>query len=140
MTRFSRRYIKTLRKPSVTHEPRSNPTLKIGVGPYHWALLALCGWANAADAVEILVVSFILPATQTELHLSDQEKGLLTSVIFVGMMFGGWLWGVFADLRGRRMCLIYAMAVNATFGFLSAFSHSFAWLVFFRFMSGLGYI
>ena len=47
-------------------------------------LLAVCGGANAADAVEILAVSFILPAAQDDLHLSGAEKGWLAGVIFAG--------------------------------------------------------
>eukprot|EP00124_Ichthyophonus_hoferi_P002505 Ihof_evm5s173 gene=Ihof_evmTU5s173 len=114
-------------------------TLKqIGVGRFQWALLLLCGWANAADAVEIIVISFTLPATAKELHLTDKMNGLLTSVIFIGMMFGGWIWGTYADLKGRRQTLMLSMFVNFLFAFISGFSVSFEMLAIFRFLSGLG--
>ena len=64
--------------------------------------MLLCGWANASDAVEILAVSFILPAAQADLALTDTRKGYLSSAIFIGMMFGGYLWGTLADRFGRR--------------------------------------
>jgi hypothetical protein len=52
-------------------------------------LLMVCGGANAADAVEILAVSFILPSAEDDLSLTGVEKGWLAGVIFAGMLIGG---------------------------------------------------
>ena len=35
-----------------------------GYGRWHWLLALCCGWANAADAVEILCTSFLLPSAE----------------------------------------------------------------------------
>lgn len=56
----------------------------LGFGLFHWILLAVCGWANASDAVEILCVSFLLPTARCDLHLSSSDMGLLTASIFLG--------------------------------------------------------
>ncbi|KNC70026.1 hypothetical protein SARC_17454, partial [Sphaeroforma arctica JP610] len=74
----------------------------IGTGRYHYFLMLTCGLANASDAVEILAISFVLPSIKSDLQLSDSASGVLTAVIFMGMMLGGWLWGTWADFRGRR--------------------------------------
>jgi len=110
----------------------------IGFGKFHVLLLLVCGWANASDAVEILCVSFILPSAECELQLSAEGKGVLTAVIFVGMMFGGYLWGSIGDSIGRRSTLVSSLLLNSLGGLLSAFAGSFEFFTFSRFLSGLG--
>ena len=39
-----------------------------GYGRWHWLLALCCGWANAADAVEILCTSFLLPSAEVGRH------------------------------------------------------------------------
>ena len=57
-------------------------------------MLALCcGLANAADAVEILCTSFLLPSAECDLELTNLRKGTIPIVGFVGMLIGGFLWG-----------------------------------------------
>jgi len=107
-------------------------------GRFQYLLLIVCGAANAADSVEILAVSFILPSAEKDLNLSSQEKGYLTAMIFVGMMFGSWLWGNWADQIGRRVTLSLALFFNGLFGVISAFAPSFIWLLLFRFAAGFG--
>lgn len=101
-------------------------------------LLAVCGGCNAADAVEVLAVSFILPAATDDLHMSGSEKGWLGGMIFVGMMIGGWAWGALSDRYGRRRCLIWCLLINAIGGMLSAAAPSFATILICRFVSGIG--
>ena len=47
---------------------------KAGIGRFHRWLLIVCGAANAADAVEIVAVSFILSPASDELELSGVEQ------------------------------------------------------------------
>ena len=35
-----------------------------GFGRFHYLHLFVCGWANAADAIEILCISFLLPTAR----------------------------------------------------------------------------
>lgn len=110
----------------------------VGFGKFQVLLLLVCGWANASDAVEILCVSFILPSAECELKLSPEGKGVLTAVIFVGMMFGGYLWGSLGDSVGRKNTLVSSLLLNSFGGLLSAFASSFEFFTFSRFLSGLG--
>ena len=109
-----------------------------GVGPFHYQLLLLCGWANAADAVEILAASFIIYSAQTTLQLSDSEKGWIGAMVFFGMLAGGWVWGSLADRLGRRLCLILALLLNSVGGVLAAFAPSYHAMLLCRFIAGLG--
>eukprot|EP00051_Salpingoeca_urceolata_P004171 m.63256 g.63256 ORF g.63256 m.63256 type:complete len:491 (-) comp13437_c0_seq2:1066-2538(-) len=110
-----------------------------GVGRFTYTLLALCGLANAADAVEILAISFVITTTaECDLWLTDTRKGWLTATLFIGMMVGGLFWGSASDLYGRKRVLATALAVNAIFGMASAFVSSFAVFLSFRLLSGIG--
>ncbi|XP_063960834.1 synaptic vesicle glycoprotein 2B-like [Lytechinus pictus] len=109
-----------------------------GFGKFHVILLLVCGWANMSDAVEILSVSYLLPNASRDMEISSPQKGLLTSIIFIGMLVGGYFWGSLADIQGRRQILIYSLACNATFGLLSSISYNFWLFLTMRFLSGVG--
>ncbi|XP_043981399.1 synaptic vesicle glycoprotein 2B [Gambusia affinis] len=109
-----------------------------GFGLFHWLLLAVCGWANASDAVEILCVSFLLPTARCDLLLSSSDMGLLTASIFLGMMVGGYMWGYLADKRGRRKVLVVSLTVNGLFGGLASAAPWFWLFLLLRFISGIG--
>ncbi|XP_072020579.1 synaptic vesicle glycoprotein 2C-like isoform X2 [Amphiura filiformis] len=109
-----------------------------GIGKFTWLLAFVCGWANASDSVEIVSVSFLLPAAEQDLNLSSTDKGVLNSIIFVGMLVGSLLWGSLADIQGRRKVLIYSLSVNALFGLLSSFAQEFWLFLILRFFSGVG--
>jgi len=111
---------------------------RAGYGRFHYWLMLVCGWANASDAVEIIAISFLLPAAECELELSPARKGWLSAVLFIGMMLGGYVWGSLGDTIGRRAVLINAMVVNAVAGLLSSFSQTFHTFLFLRFVSGVG--
>lgn len=58
--------------------------LQVGVGRFQWTALAVCGLANASDAVEILGLSLVLPAAEDDLKLTAAGKSALSSCIFMG--------------------------------------------------------
>ncbi|XP_038839050.1 synaptic vesicle glycoprotein 2B-like [Salvelinus namaycush] len=62
-------------------------------------------------------------------------KGLL---VYVSMMVGAIVWGSLADKMGRRKCLIYCLAIDCVFSFLSCFAQGYGFFIFFRFCSGFG--
>ncbi|KAJ8035605.1 Synaptic vesicle glycoprotein 2B [Holothuria leucospilota] len=120
---------------SATYEEALQQT---GFGRFNIMLLVLCGWAQISDSVEILSVSFLLPVASDSMNLSDLQKGILNSVIFVGMMLGGYIWGSLADVQGRKRVLVYSLAMNAFFGLSSSFAQSFWLFLMCRFFSGVG--
>ena len=112
----------------------------IGFGLSHVLLLLGTGIALSSDAVEVLSISFALPIIRqsSELNIAHWQNGLLSSVIFIGMLIGGYSWGGIADITGRRLTLITSLSVNGVFGALSAFSPNFYVLLLLRFFSGIG--
>ncbi|MCC6148234.1 MAG: MFS transporter [Anaerolineaceae bacterium] len=111
---------------------------KIGYGPFQRRLMIVCGLGWAADAMEVLLISFALPAIGQEWNLSNAQKGLLGTAIFIGMLLGAWLWGRLSDLAGRKIGFVSTVAVDSVFGLLSALAPSFGWLVVLRALTGFG--
>ena len=98
----------------------------------------ICGLGWAADAMEVLLIAFALPSIAEEWDLSNTQKGLLATAIFLGMLAGAWFWGWISDRIGRKTGFVSTVAIDSVFGFLSALSPSFAWLVVLRAATGFG--
>ncbi len=112
----------------------------LGFGFFHILLLLINGTALLSDAIEVLSISFVLPVLNDpeEFGVGDSEEAVLSSIIFVGMLFGSYIWGSLADIVGRRTTIVCSLTVSAIFGILSAFSPWFWLFVLFRFFSGFG--
>ncbi len=111
---------------------------KVGFGRFQRRLLVVCGLGWAADAMEVLLVSFALPAMAAEWSLSPIQKSLLATAIFVGMLIGALVWGRLCDRIGRRIGFVLTIVFYSLFGFLSAFAPSFQWFIILRVLTGFG--
>jgi MFS transporter, putative metabolite:H+ symporter len=110
----------------------------VGFGRFQIKLMIICGLGWAADAMEILLIAFALPAIAAEWLLSDAQRGLLGTSIFLGMLVGAWTWGWISDKVGRKFGFVSTVAIDSVFGFLSAFSPSYIWLLVLRTLTGFG--
>lgn len=54
-----------------------------GLGRFQVVLLLYCGCAWAADAMEMMLLSFLGPAVRCEWGLTASQEGLITSVVFL---------------------------------------------------------
>ena len=75
---------------------------EVGFGRYQLWLLAYAGMSWTAEAMEMMLLSFVGPAVQSEWGLSGRQESLIASVVFGGMMIGAYSWGVLSDSKGRR--------------------------------------
>jgi MFS transporter, putative metabolite:H+ symporter len=111
---------------------------EVGFGRFQIKLMVLCGLGWAADTMEVLLISFVIPAVGKEWNLDGSQLGLLGTAIFLGMLAGAVVWGRVSDLMGRRVGFISTIAIDSVFGLLSAFSPSFTWLIILRTLTGFG--
>ncbi|KAI7812155.1 synaptic vesicle glycoprotein 2B [Triplophysa rosa] len=109
-----------------------------GHGKFQWTLFVVLGLALMADSVECFVVALVLPSAEKDMCLSHGEKGMLGLIVFLGMMFGAFIWGGLADKVGRRKCLIIVLAMNSVSAFFSSFAQGYGFFLFFRLFSGIG--
>lgn len=91
---------------------------------------------NAADAVEILCVGYIMSEMDDDITTSDKE--LLSSAVFIGMLAGGLLCGIMSDIIGRKPCLQFSLFLNAIAGASSAVAPNINWLIVIRVVGGIG--
>ncbi|KAL3533176.1 hypothetical protein ACH5RR_006697 [Cinchona calisaya] len=110
----------------------------IGFGNFQALLLLYGALGWVAEAMELMILSFIGPALQSEWDLSSSKESLISTVVFAGMLIGAYLWGHISDNRGRKKGFLGAAVVNAGAGLLSAFSPNYVTLVTLRFVAGIG--
>lgn len=109
-----------------------------GFGKFQLMMLLFTGLAWMGDAMEMMLLSFLGPSVRCEWGVSPSEEGRLTSVVFVGMLFGAPTWGMVADAKGRRFAFFLTTVITFVAGVVSAFSPSFTFLLLARTVVGFG--
>ncbi|XP_075232170.1 synaptic vesicle glycoprotein 2C-like isoform X2 [Lycorma delicatula] len=107
-------------------------------GKFHYLLLILCGLIYLDTALEITLLSFVIPAAKCDYKISSEDAGWLNASPMLGMMFGSYFWGCLADTKGRKGVLIASLLVDGIAGIASSIVSHFVLFVFFRFICGFG--
>ncbi|KAH0934158.1 hypothetical protein HID58_011275, partial [Brassica napus] len=79
--------------------------VEMGFGKFQLYVLAYAGMGMVAEAMEMMLLSFVGPAVQSLWNLSSREESSITSVVFAGMLIGAYSWGIVADKHGRSWFL-----------------------------------
>lgn len=74
----------------------------VGFGKFQGLVLAYAGLGWVAEAMEMMLLSFVGTAFQTEWELSSAEVSMLSTVVFGGMLVGAYMWGLISDTYGRK--------------------------------------
>ncbi|XP_011093914.1 organic cation/carnitine transporter 7 isoform X2 [Sesamum indicum] len=110
----------------------------LGFGRFQALVLAYAGLGAMAEAMEVMILSFIGPSVKAEWGLSSGQESLITTVVFAGMLIGAYAWGIISDNYGRRMGLLSIAVVTSIFAILSVFAPNYISLVIFRMVVGIG--
>lgn len=78
---------------------------QVGFGKFQALVLAYAGLGAMAEAMEVMILSFIGPSVKEEWGLSSGQESLITTMVFAGMLIGAYFWGVISDNYGRRQVL-----------------------------------
>lgn len=113
-----------------------NALSKCGFGKFNYILIALSGGLMACSFLELTSVNFILPVAECDLSLTTSDKGILSAIGYVGLIFSSHLWGFLSDTKGRRKTLITSLLMATLFTFISSLVNSFWVLVLLRFLNG----
>jgi MFS family permease len=112
---------------------------EVGFGRFQVMMLLLCGAVWAADAMEMMLLSFLLPEARKEWpDLTPPMEALIGSLTFAGMVLGSYSWGSLADRFGRRPVIAVCCVFTGVFGIASAFSPDPYWLMASRAIVGIG--
>lgn len=90
------------------------------------------------DMYNVLILTFVLGAIRSTMHLSLGQAGLIATATLVGSVIGGAAFGLVGDRYGRKTALQLALAMFSVGAILSAFSDSFEMLFGLRFITGIG--
>jgi VNT family MFS transporter (synaptic vesicle glycoprotein 2) len=109
-------------------------------GKFQTLLLAVCGTIYATCAISTTTLSFVLPSAECDFNLSSIDKGKLSAMPLIGMIFGCSLWGSIADSKGRKVAIMSSLLVDFLAAFISSFAQSFQLFLICRFFNGFGII
>ncbi|GJP32024.1 hypothetical protein CLOM_g16569 [Closterium sp. NIES-68] len=110
----------------------------LGFGRFHYLLLAYAGLAWAAEAMELLLLSFIAAPAAAHWGVGGDGEAALSSVVFAGMLVGAFGWGLLADSKGRRFAFTATALLTFLAALLSALAPSFPLLLLARALVGVG--
>jgi len=110
----------------------------VGFGRFQVGLLFMCGMCWAADAMEMMLLSFLLPSAKEEFGLDSWLEATIGSVSFGGMMLGAYFWGSISDRFGRKIGFIATAVFTSVFGFASSWSPNYYVLIVARALVGFG--
>lgn len=96
------------------------------------------GLCFAADAMEVLLLSFLSVILTVEWGLEKHQNDTLISVVFLGAMSGTLVLSPLGDRIGRRPVFSLTAAIIALFGIGTALCSTYEALLFARFMVGFG--
>ncbi|XP_065876226.1 organic cation/carnitine transporter 7-like [Euphorbia lathyris] len=112
--------------------------IAVGFGKFQYLVLFYSGMGWVAEATEIMLLSFVGSAVQTQWNLTSHQVSLITTVVFLGMLVGAYSWGLVSDKYGRRKGFMVTAIVTFGGGFASSFSPNYVALLVFRGLAGLG--
>uniref|UniRef100_A0A0D9W979 Major facilitator superfamily (MFS) profile domain-containing protein n=1 Tax=Leersia perrieri TaxID=77586 RepID=A0A0D9W979_9ORYZ len=107
-----------------------------GFGRFQILILSYAGVGLIAEAMEMMLLSFVGPSVQIEWKLTSHQESMITSVVFVGMLIGAYTWGT--TMEGGRRGFLFTAIVTSGAGFLSAFAPNYVSLISLRFLVGIG--
>jgi MFS transporter, SHS family, lactate transporter len=99
-------------------------------------LAALLGWTM--DAFDYFLVVLVYSEIADDFGVSLTDMAFLTTVTLVMRPVGAFLFGIWADKRGRRVPLMVDVVFYSIVGFACAFAPNYAVLMVLRLLYGIG--
>ncbi|KAB8245074.1 major facilitator superfamily domain-containing protein [Aspergillus flavus] len=79
----------------------NNAIESIGMGRYQWQLMISCGFGFIADQMLLVSISLVMPQASKE--FGPRYGTLLSATQYAGLGVGAVVYGLIADLTGRRL-------------------------------------
>ena len=111
---------------------------RLGMGSFQLIVLTAAGLCFAADAMQVLLLTFLSEILRSEWNLSDDETAMITSILFIGAIFGTLTLGPMADKKGRKPVFLLAASIISCFGLAVSMVNSYWALLGNLFMVGWG--
>lgn len=110
----------------------------IPLNAFHWKLLVTSGLGWMFDAMDVILISFLLAPIAKDFSLEPAQRGIVVSAGFVGMFVGAAVSGRLADRYGRRGVFQTTLLIFCAGSVLSAIAPTYESLLLARVVTGLG--
>ncbi len=107
------------------------------LGPAHWGLMAVLVVALIIDVMKPASLGFTVPGLIKEYQVTKQQASLVPFFALIGTATGSVLWGVLADLYGRKASILLSAVVFVGTSICGAMP-SLEWNIGMCFLMGLG--
>jgi len=97
------------------------------------------GGVYFADGAELLLISAVTDAVANQWGMSHMQKGLVVTVVFVGILVGNFASGPLSDSYGRRQLILLSFLGILVFSIISSLTVSFCTLAIVRFFVGAAF-
>jgi putative MFS transporter len=104
----------------------------------HRKLLFMGGLGYTFDAMDGAIIAFVLPVLTMQWSLTSVQTGLLGSGTFIGFFFGAFCAGTAGDLIGRRVVMMWALAIYCAASLVCVFTESWPTFLATRIVAGFG--
>ena len=111
---------------------------RVPLNRFHWRLLVVAGLGWMFDAMDVILIAFLVTPIHTEFALDPTQTGLVVSAGFVGMFFGAAIAGRLADRIGRKTVFQVTLVLFSFGALLSAAAPTYETLLVARAIAGLG--
>jgi len=111
---------------------------RLPITRFHRRVFALVGIGMFLDGFDIYIAATVLGATLQSGFSTMEQAALFVAATFVGMMLGSLIAGFVGDRYGRSVTYQINLALFGVASLAAGFSPSMEWLIFFRFLMGLG--
>lgn len=111
---------------------------KLGMGMFQRNMVTTLGLFFAADAIQVLQLSFLSIVLQKDWNLSSKAAASIGAAVFFGTLAGTLFLGPLADTVGRRPVFLMASVDVSVFGIAAALAPNYYMLVVMIFMVGVG--
>ncbi len=107
-----------------------------------WLAIIASALGFFVDLYDIIILSIVRSKSLLELGVPEAEllsKGVsLINVQMVGMLIGGFIWGIIGDKFGRLSVLFGSILLYSTATFVNAYAPNFEIYLLLRFLAGVG--
>ena len=116
---------------------RMSPSEDAKLGKAHWGLMLLLVVALIVDVMKPASLGLVTPGMRTEYGVSKAFVAWLPFTALTGTFVGSLVWGVLADVYGRRASILLSSVIFVGTAICGAMP-SFGWNVFMCFLMGAG--
>ena len=111
---------------------------RVPLNRFHWRLLAVAGFGWMFDAMDVILIAFLLTPIKSEFGLDATQTGFVASAGFVGMFLGAAIAGRIADRVGRKTVFQATLVLFSAGALLSSLAPTFETLLLARVVAGFG--